>query len=357
MATHPDLPARRTGGAMAKPEEQTRSAQRVAADLVRGRRRALQAILDKTIGIDRFEQIVFDVFRATPNLAKCSPESIVGGALEAAKAQLVPNTAAGYCWIVALNKWNPHTRSKAWQAEFWLGYQGAKVLATRDGRVIRVWGRVVHENDPRFEVIEGSEPRLEHVPLVVTNSASGRLAVELVTQDEKTIDPRGPLVAAYACARYGRGGTHFHVCAAADIAPIEAAVLGRQNNPSDSPWKTQRPAMWSKTAIKRLAKRDLQLPDAAHRPFELDGLAEAGKDQALHVGFEQLDRGEGKLHQVPAALELDEPRPNGPEDVGGYRDAGGWTGSEVQPDDDVPAEVRDVRAAVDAAWPEDDEGA
>lgn len=335
------LSRRQTGGAMANPHEQTQRGIARAHQMIHQRKRHLEAILDRTIGVDRFEQVVFDVFRTTPDLSLCKPESVLGAVLESAKAQLAPNTAAQYCWIVALNKWDPHERGKRWQAEWWLGYQGAKVLATRDGRVIRVWSRAVYENDPLFEVVEGSEPRLDHKPLIVTANARGsRLALEPEGSREHPIDPRGQLVAAYACAKFAErrigaamvsgGGTQFTALSAADILPIETGVLASKSEAGrrESPWVKHRAAMWCKTAIKRLAKRDLQLPDEAARPIELDGRAEANLPQGLDDTWAQVEPGEGKIHQVPespAALEasaVDESEPGNepPDDIAGIQD-------------------------------------
>lgn len=317
---------------MADPNEHVAPAQQQAIAMIHNRRRHLQAILDcgptRTLSVAAFEQIVFDSFRQSPKLAQCRPETVLGAALESAKARLPPNTAAGYCWIVPLNKWDPTTRKKGHQAEWWLGYQGAKVLATRDGRVIHVWGRVVHENDPVFEVVEGSEPRLVHEPLVVHKDRSGRRAVEFERHDDgHPIDPRGPIVAAYACARNAIDRqTHFTALAAAEILPIELAVLARQSRPDESPWRTHRGAMWQKTAVKRLAKRDLQLPDEAARPMQLDSLAEAGKPQQIESAWDSVERGESKIHQVaggdePRALDKPEASPEDAQPPPGPADA------------------------------------
>ena len=271
------------GGALQSQGQRDDAAEKkaiTAYGLINERGRAIESILPPTISLDRFKYVTFQAFRANPRIMECDVWSVLGAVMECCKVALMPNTPGGLCYLV------PTTRFGTSVCEFWIGYQGAKVLACRDGDVGQVWARVVHENDPVFRVIEGSAPSLEHTPLVV--HVDGR-PIDAEGSGSKTVDPRGPLVAAYAVARYRdtRLPTRWAVMPRIDVVKIRDKALASKRKKDQSPWVAWESAMWRKSAVKRLCK-ELTLPDAAREAIALDGLAETGQVQQLGERFREL---------------------------------------------------------------------
>lgn len=121
-------------------------------------RPAIEAALPRGFpgGRDRFERIVLTAVRLSPGLARCTPVSILGAALQAAQLGLTPG-ALGECWLIPYR--NKDTGLE--EASFQLGWKGLVALASRSG--IRITGAAVHEAD-QFDYELGLEPRLTHRP-------------------------------------------------------------------------------------------------------------------------------------------------------------------------------------------------
>lgn len=107
-------------------------------------------------GVQRFARIVRTAVSANPQLAGCTPRSIVGAAIQAAQLGLTPNLM-GQCWIL------PYRDNKKGviQAQFQLGWKGLVELAGRAG--IHIDANTVHEHDD-FSFSYGLAPELTHRP-------------------------------------------------------------------------------------------------------------------------------------------------------------------------------------------------
>jgi recombination protein RecT len=105
-----------------------------------------------TGGAERFARTVLTAVATdkTGNLAKCSPRSICGAALQAAQLGLSVGVM-GEAWLVPYNG----------EATFQLGYKGLISLAARSG--ITITAHTVHAND-EFDYELGLSPVLRHRP-------------------------------------------------------------------------------------------------------------------------------------------------------------------------------------------------
>ena len=112
-------------------------------------------------GVQRFARIVRTAVSANPQLAGCTPRSIVGAAIQAAQLGLTPNLM-GQCWIL------PYRDNKKGviQAQFQLGWKGLVELAGRAG--IHIDANTVHEHDD-FSFSYGLKPELVHRPALGDN--------------------------------------------------------------------------------------------------------------------------------------------------------------------------------------------
>jgi recombination protein RecT len=340
-----ELAQRQTGGAMQSPEQRRESVRPAIVDRVNAKARSLELLLPDRFAVGKFVTATFDAFNQSPRLYECSIPSVLGAVFSAAKLGLAPNTPTQQCWIVALNRQGRYT------AEFWLGYRGAATLARRSPRVVRVWANVIRGRD-EFEIVEGSDPRLYHRPFVA-HTVEGDLAPMIMGGDSDTPhDPRGPLVGAYACAKYSNGDVAHHYMPALEIIKIRNQVLGRQRNKSDSPWVQWEDRMWLKTPVKPLCKF-LDLPDESAEGLRLDDLAEAGEDQKLAQRWEEIEDSASRVHQVPTAISAtaEEPHagPRGKNESAGHisEPEAAATTRDIKPDLDLPGEVQESLSTID----------
>lgn len=248
--------------------------------------------LSKVLTPDRIVALAMSSFRKTPQLLECTPESVLGSVYECAKIGIEPDTPAQLAHLLPYWDW----KTKQQLCQFQLGYQGAAMLARRAGNVSKIWARIWYENDPVFDIEEGSEPRITHKPL--------------------RRGDRGEMFGVYAVAKFcddeHRGDTQFEFMNDEDIGKVKAFVASKSKDGKlspYSPWVKWESRQWEKTAIKRLAKR-LPLPDEIRRVMELDDHAEAGLDQKLGDIFES----NGDDAKVTVTQDPEAPPPNkGPE--------------------------------------------
>jgi len=151
----------------------------------------------------------------------------------------------------------PGTKEKAMLAVFIPGYQGLVDLAYNHPNVAAIWSDVVFEKD-QFSVTKGLNRDLVHVPYDGPEDS-------------------GPIIAAYAVCEMKSGAKVFEVLKARDIAKIRAFSRGADSE--DSPWNTNEPAMWRKSAIRALCKgipQSSELRDALSDDDEASKAMDAG---------------------------------------------------------------------------------
>ena len=167
-------------------------------------------------GPERFARTVLTCVARDPNLLKCSPQSIIGAAMQAAQLGLTPGVL-GEAWLVPYGS----------ECTFQLGYRGLISLAARSGIVIQA--HTVHERDD-FHYALGLEPDLRHVP------AKG---------------DRGPGVYWYATARERQSGQLLGFA----VIDREHVEKRRKNNRGKSPaWDQWFDEMAVTKAIREVCK-------------------------------------------------------------------------------------------------------
>lgn len=174
---------------------------------------------------DRFLQLAVEMAQK-PELASCSPVSIVAGVMRAAQAGLpLDGTHAAL---------TPYKGT----AQFIPMFQGLIVAAMRNGGVQKIWSAVVYEGDEFRETL-GSRPELVHVPAHESRDLSKALG-------------------AYACAKLPSGEVVFEFMDRGQVLAIKAASKAK-----GGPWSNPEfePEMWRKSAVRRLSKYLIKSPD------------------------------------------------------------------------------------------------
>jgi recombination protein RecT len=182
------------------------------------RREQLASLLPSTIRPERLVQSIKVAIWKNPDLLKCTLQSLVEGAIDAAALGVTPDGTSGQAWLIPYKD----------RARLVIGYRGVTAVAARNGFIIAA--DVVLEGD-HFDYRLGTSPMVDHRPAM-----NGK---------------RGDVVAAWATASPRDGG-----------APL-VAVLPRQKlddikakAPSakkpDSAWNTGFAGMCRKSAIRAL---------------------------------------------------------------------------------------------------------
>lgn len=167
----------------------------------------------------------------TGKLLNSSWTTVLTSLITAARWGLEPATAAGVpadCYLVPW--WDK--RKKTHLVGLMPSYRGLTKLVCQSGEVKRIRSHVVYESD-RFEIHQGSEPRIDHV---------------LALAD------RGHPVGVYAIARMSDGADEYEWVPWSDVEKAKSCAKGAA--PAWAAWPDQ---MARKVAIKRICN---QLPMA-----------------------------------------------------------------------------------------------
>lgn len=243
----------KSGGALAVPADRTREMLRTVGRELELKSKFLSHMLPKEITPERLRAFSLLALQRIPQLLNCSVPSLLGAVYEAAQAGLAPDSVDSVI-IPYGNK-----------AQFQIMFRGMMKLARRaEGGITQIWADTIRERDDFVEE-RGMTPALTHT---ILRSEDGKPLSETA---------RGELIAAYACARFADGFVQPHVVYRDEIERAKKTSGG-------SVWKTHEPAMWAKTAIKRLCKV-LPMPDQVQRAIVLDDQAEAGVDQKLDASW------------------------------------------------------------------------
>lgn len=177
-------------------------------------------------------QIVRDVLTAisqNPDLLKCDPQSVLGGAMTMAQLGLRVGVL-GHGWLLPFHDW----KSKTYKAQLVIGYQGLIALAHRSGQIKSLSARVVHAND-HFYVEYGVNENLVHRP------AAG---------------DRGEVTGYYAVVKFLPDGHSFYYLTKAEAEAYRDryAMAKKRDGSVVGPWKSEFDAMAMKTCIRQLSK-------------------------------------------------------------------------------------------------------
>ena len=149
------------------------------------------------VGEETFIAQVANAMRATPDLWKCEPATVLGAALRCAQLAMPPNDGNNLCWII------PYGRN----ATFQLGYGGAMELARRANPGLIFDGHAVYPGD-EFDIDLGNADKpLTYRPAEARTDANGRRRGRQSNE----------AYAWWVRARYPDGRSHIHWLNRADV--------------------------------------------------------------------------------------------------------------------------------------------
>ena len=223
------LPARQES----KSPEQVREHNRNAAlhgvkELLERLSPEIAKALPRHLTAERLARMAYTQVRKSPELALCTPESLMGAVLTCAQLGLEPGPT-GEVWFIPRKT---HRRgATVWEATFQLGYQGMVTLFWRHPLAAYLATGTVREGD-EFDYQLGLEPNLVHRPA-------------RVKRGEAKGEPVGYW---YAVARLTNGGFAFRVL---DWEDVEARrnASSSANSPA---WRQHYNAMAEKSCIRAL---------------------------------------------------------------------------------------------------------
>jgi recombination protein RecT len=196
----------------------------------------------------------------TPDLAKCSPQTVLGALMTCAQLGLRPGVSGlGHAWVLPF--WD--SKSKSFKAQLVIGYKGYVDLAYRSGQIATVIGRTVYEGDT-FDVEYGLDDQLIHKPAMTGE--------------------RSKPIAHYAIVKLANGGRSFWV-----MTEDEMQAWKRRYAPTNragqvvGPWVSDYEAMARKTCLLRLAAWMPKSTELAYA-MEIDNGVRANVDPTASLG-------------------------------------------------------------------------
>lgn len=235
----------------------------------------IASLLPKGTDVERFKRIVLQSINRNPALKKCTPNSIVDAAAEAARLGLEPSGAIGGAHLVPYGD----------TAQLIVDYRGLVELARRSGEIAAIDAAIVRQAD-HFKIVRGTTPSIDHVPDLVALSPAD------------PADETNPVTHVYAVARLRNGQRQFDVMTVGEIERIRA----RSRAGNAGPWRTDWHEMAKKTVLRRLSKT---LPLTVEVRERLDMEDEAERTPVVVVEGGRSDRMgglRGAMRQRTAAL-------------------------------------------------------
>lgn len=159
----------------------------------------------------------------SPDLAKCTRDSILRSLLDAAALGIQPGGLMGRGYLVA----RKNNKNGTVECSFDPGWRGLIDIARRTGQIRRIEAHVVHEKDD-FEIM--------------------RTPLTTIRHKESKDDNPGPVTHAYAAAEFTNGSVQIEIVSKRDLDKVRK--MGAQNGP----WASWYDEMARKTAVRRLCK-------------------------------------------------------------------------------------------------------
>lgn len=172
------------------------------------------------------QQLVRDaltVLRQNPQLAQCTPQTVLGGLMTCAQLGLRPGVL-GQSYLI------PFKNKGTMEAQLVIGYAGLIDLAHRSGQIKSLIARTVYTND-HFDVDYGLEDKLVHKPYMGGD--------------------KGEPVAYYAIAKFNSGGHAFVVMSHDEMVTYKSK---HSKTSKWGPWVDHFEAMAHKTCVRQLSK-------------------------------------------------------------------------------------------------------
>jgi recombination protein RecT len=241
---------------MADPRAIQKAGEQTALAFIQSHRADFIRVIPKHLTPERLLRIAESSIRRSPDIAICTPASIVRSVMEASILGLEPGVL-GDGWLIAYNvsvkqggDWH-----KVKECQFQPGYQGLTKLAIQSKSVASINVGAVYADDV-LDYALGSSPYLKHRP---------SLAVRAV--DTKAI--------LYYCAiKLVSGGKQLTVMSLADVERIRQMSMSK--NSDRSPWSKHFEQMGIKTVVKRALKMVPKSPEVS-RGIAMDDRREIGE--------------------------------------------------------------------------------
>jgi len=207
---------------------------RTLGHVLDARKAEFAKLLPRHLGVDKLLKVAINCVAKTPELQKCSVESVLRCVYSAAELGLEIGGALGQAYMVPF----------AGTATFIIGYRGLIRLAYNSGDVSSIRAVLVYAKD-RFRYVEGLEQRVIHEPYL-----DG--------------DP-GEIVRVYSVALMKDGTRTVEVMSRAQVDAIRA----RSRAGKSGPWVTDYGEMAKKTVVRRHSKY-LPMSDEAREHLDKD---------------------------------------------------------------------------------------
>jgi len=188
----------------------------------------------------------------------CDPVSVAQAVALSAMTGLMPGGPLPDVYLL------PRGKSLQWQ----VSHRGFSKLAARSG--VRLRTKAVFESDT-FNVIEGTDPSLEHVP------------------DLNAQQSWETLIAVYVVAHYKDGSKDFVVIRKADIEKRRANSDAYKRNKNQSPWGQWPIEMALKTGLRyAFARGIVPMDDTTSNAYDHDGKQDAPSEDVRVVNIDDI---------------------------------------------------------------------
>jgi recombination protein RecT len=234
----------------------------------------IRAALPKHITVEKMLSVVMNSIRRNPRIAECTPISVFDCVMTSAQLGIPPDDIRGLAYIIPFN----NTKKGVMEAQLMPGYKGFIHLAKESGEVKNIRSKVVYEKE-RFDIQEGTDPRLTHIPLPPAE--------------------RGKPIGAYTVVELEDGVKDFTFMWEDDIQ----AIRKRSKAANAGPWVTDPDEMRKKTTI----RRDMKMRDLSPKMNTAVALDEL-MDTEKSVRDSQFETGEFMTEALPGKPEVTPPK-------------------------------------------------
>ncbi len=199
-------------------------------DLLEKQKDQIKRAFPREVNVDRVIRIIITALSREPILAKCTPISILGCAIQSAQLGLEPDSILGQCYFIPFY----NSQKKVYEAQLVVGYRGYIDLAYRSGMIKSIFASaVIKEDDFAYEY--GSNQFLKHIP----------------KHRDKTSIAWDDIIGSYAYVYTIQGGFVFKVL---DKLELEIARSYSKSTSEKSAWNTRPNIMAMKTSLRQLNK-------------------------------------------------------------------------------------------------------
>jgi recombination protein RecT len=212
-------------------QERKAQADRIALELD-GQTAALLETIGDVMSMKRFKRVSLAAVAGNPDLLACTPASVIGAILEAARLGLEPTGPYGGGHLVPYKG----------VATLIIDYRGLVKMTLRAGEVSDVETRIVYEGD-FLELELGNESYVKHIPAVVSGADRGsyKLVYTMLRFRDASIPP------------------HIDYMTMAEIDQVRDRTPGARRGP----WVDWYDEMAKKTALRRALKVRATSPEVA----------------------------------------------------------------------------------------------